>query len=88
MIEVYKKFFVMIILTFIAYLFVYNFPSYAEKKNPLLDRILKELEQEKIKEDNFYQCWLDNIKPNSTSAHSNVVALYCKNKTGHNPLKN
>ena len=89
----------MIILTFIAYLFVYNFPSYAEEQSlkeelrkslgiskddnkSYLDDIEKRLKAEK---DAFFKCWLDNVKPNSSASHTEVVALYCSNKTGYKP---
>ena len=89
----------MIILTIIAYLFVYNFPSYAEKQSlkeelrkslgiskddnkSYLDDIEKRLKAEK---DAFFKCWLDNVKPNSSASHTEVVALYCSNKTGYKP---
>ena len=87
MISVYKKFTLMIILTIFVYLFLYNFTSYAENTKSVLDEIVKEIEEEKIKKDRFYKCWLDNVKPNSTESHTNVVAIYCSNKTGYNPLK-
>ena len=75
--------FILILITF----FLMNSFTYAESKKVnknFLDDIVKEIEIEIKKEkDAFYQCWIDNIKPNSTDSHTNVVALYCSNKTGY-----
>ena len=61
--------------------------TYAESKKVnknVLDDIVKEIAIEIKKEkDAFYQCWIDNIKPKSTDSHTNVVAIYCSNKTGY-----
>ena len=75
--------FILILITF----FLMNSFTYAESKKVnknFLDDIVKEIEKEIKKEkDAFYQFWIDNIKPNSTDSHTNVVALYCSNKTGY-----
>lgn len=46
-------------------------------------KIDKAYEENKERKDSFYRCWIDNVKSNSTESHTNVVALYCSNKTGY-----
>ena len=75
------------ILISITFLLINTF-SYAEGKKVnknFLSDIYKKIENmptHKEIKDAFYQCWIDNINSNSTESHTNVVALYCSNKTG------
>ena len=51
-----------------------------------LDDIEKKIKNKnKAEKDAFFKCWLDNVKPNSSASHAEVVALYCSNKTGYKP---
>ena len=72
-----------------------NTLTYADNKKIKEKTVIEKLREtinstpsEKDMRDAFYQCWIDNIKANSTDSHTNVVALYCRNKTGFNPLNN
>ena len=75
------------VIAIITYQCIYNFPSFADSEKKPFSDILKKIdkanEEGNIKKDRFYQCWFDNIKPNSTESHTNVVAIYCSNKTGY-----
>ena len=53
--------------------------SYIDELRDLVNK------KNKAEKDAFFKCWLDNVKPNSTASHTEVVALYCSNKTGYKP---
>ena len=61
------------------FLLFININAYAESKSGKLDSYYQDILKDTYK-DEYHDCMIEHIKPNSTNAHRKTVQQYCKNK--------
>jgi len=61
------------------FLLFVNMNAYAESKSGKQDSYYKGI-MDDIYKDEYHDCMMEHVKPNSTNAHRKTVQQYCKNK--------